>query len=124
MDGVNLPRIEIPKFDVNILNSRPFWEQFRAAVHDKPHLGEVDRLTYLRDAIKGGPAMYVIQRLTQSTESYPEAIKCLHDRYDRPRIRPCKLDYLFIIPARPNVLNASTHFFLFCAREKTRDIHC
>ena len=30
--------------------------------------------------------MYVIQGLTQTAESYPEAVKCLHDRYDRPRI--------------------------------------
>ena len=38
MDRVNLPRTEISKFDGNILNWRPFWEQFRAAIHDKPHL--------------------------------------------------------------------------------------
>ena len=58
MDGVNLPRIAVPKFDGNILNWRPFWEQFQAAVHEKPHLEKVDKLTYLRDAI------YVIQGLT------------------------------------------------------------
>ena len=86
MDRVNLPRIEIPKFVGNILNWRPFWEQFLAAAHDKPHLGEFDKLTYLRDAIKGGPAMFVIQGLTQTAESYSEAIKCLYDRYDCPRI--------------------------------------
>ena len=34
--------------------------------------------------------MYVIQGLTQTAESYPEAIKCLHDRYDRPRITHCE----------------------------------
>ena len=32
MDGVNLPQIEIPAFDTNILNWQPFWEQFTAAV--------------------------------------------------------------------------------------------
>ena len=42
MTGVNLPRIEIPTFDGNILNWRLFWEQFQAAVHDKPQLEEVD----------------------------------------------------------------------------------
>ena len=86
MGGVNLPRIEVPKFDGNILNWQPFWEQFRAAVHDKTCLGDIDKLTYLQDAIKGGPAMYVIRGLTQTAESYAEAVKCLHDRYDRPRV--------------------------------------
>ena len=42
MDSVNLPRIEVPMFDGNILIWWPFCEQFRAAVHDKPHLREVD----------------------------------------------------------------------------------
>ena len=86
MAGVSLPRIEIPTFDGNILNWRLFWEQFQAAVHDKPHLGEIDKLTYLRDAVKGGPARNVIQGLTQTVESYKEAIECLKARYDRPRI--------------------------------------
>ena len=36
MTGVNLPQIEIPTFDGNILNWRLLWEQFQAAVHDKP----------------------------------------------------------------------------------------
>ena len=86
MASVSLPRIEIPTFDGNILNWQLFWEQFQAAVHDKPHLGEIDKLTYLRDAVKGGPARNVIQGLTQTVESYKEAIECLRARYDRPRI--------------------------------------
>ena len=84
LSGINLPRIQIPTFDDNILNWRLFWEQFQAAVHDKPHLGEIDKLTYLRDALKDGPARNVIQGLTQSAESYQEAIRCLQDRYNRP----------------------------------------
>ena len=30
--------------------------------------------------------MYLIHGLTQTLESYPEEIKCLHDHYNRPRI--------------------------------------
>ena len=87
ISGTNLPRIEIPTFDGNILNWRLFWEQFQAAVHDKPHLGKVEKLiTYLRDALKDGPARNVIQGLTQTAESYQEAVRCLKDCYDRPRL--------------------------------------
>ena len=86
MGGVNLPRIEIPTIDGNILNWRPFWDQFQAAIQDKPHLGDTDKLAYLQDALKGRPAMYVIQGLTQIAESYGEGIKCLKDRYDCPRV--------------------------------------
>ena len=86
LSGANLPRIEIPTFDGNILNWRLFWEQFQAAVHDKPHLGEIDKLTYLRDALKNGPARTVVQGLTQTADSYQEAVRCLKERYDRPRL--------------------------------------
>ena len=86
MGGVNLPQIEVVAFDGTILNWRPFWEQFQAIVHDKPHLGDVDKLTYLRDAIKSVPAMYTIQGLTQMADRYAEAIKYLKDHYDRPRV--------------------------------------
>ena len=43
-------------------------------------------MTYLHDAPKDGPAKNVIQGLTQSAESHQEAIKCLKERYDRPRL--------------------------------------
>ena len=84
MAGVNLPRIDTPTFDGNILNWRLFWERFQAAVHDKPHLGGVDKLTW--DALKDGPAKNVIQGLTHTAKSYQEANACLKIRYDRPRI--------------------------------------
>ena len=84
MNEVNLLQMEIPTFDGNIVNWRPFLEQFQAAVHEKPHLGDIDMFAYLRDAVKGGPAMHVIQRLAQTAESYGEAIKCLKDCHDHP----------------------------------------
>ena len=69
LGGVNLLRIEIPNFDGNILNWQLLWEQLQAAVHDKRQLGEVDKLTYLWEAFKDGPAKNVIQALTQMAES-------------------------------------------------------
>ena len=72
--GVNLPWIEIPTFDGTILNWWLFWELFHAIVLDKPQLGEVDKLRYLQDALKDGPARKVIQGLTQTAESYQEAV--------------------------------------------------
>ena len=39
---------------------------------------------YLQDALKDCPARFVIDRLTQTSESYEEAIKCLKERYDCP----------------------------------------
>ena len=44
MGGVNLPWIEVPTFDGIILNWWLFWQQFQATIHDKPCLGDVDKL--------------------------------------------------------------------------------
>ena len=33
-----------------------------------------------------GPARFVIQGLTRISKGYEEAIKCLNERYDRPRL--------------------------------------
>ena len=85
MSGVNLPQIEVRTFDGTILNWRPFREQFQAAVHNKPHLGDVDKLTY--DTCTCTCGMHLrrtchvrIQGLTQTAESYGEAIECLTNR--------------------------------------------
>ena len=85
--GIQLPKIEVPTFDGNILNWRIFWEQFDSAIHSKHTLTDSDKLTYLRDALKGGPAKSVIGgRLTQTSASYEEAVKCLQNRCNRPRV--------------------------------------
>lgn len=41
---------------------------------------------YLQNALKGGPARDAIVCLTHSAENYKEAVKCLKERYDRPRM--------------------------------------
>ena len=41
---------------------------------------------YLQEALKDGPAILVIQGLTQTSKRYEEAIKCLKERCDRPRL--------------------------------------
>lgn len=88
MSGVNLPWIEVPMFDSTIPNWRPFWEPFQDTFHNKSHLEDVDKLTYLRDALKGRPDMYLIQGLTKMAESYGEFINCVKNwySYNHPRL--------------------------------------
>ena len=73
MSGVLLPKIEVPTFDGNLLNWRFFWEQFESTIHSKTQLTDSDKLTYLREALKDGPARHAVSGLTQTSESYMEA---------------------------------------------------
>ena len=84
MGGINIPQIVFPTFLITNLNWWLFWEQFQATIHDTPHLGCVDKLTNLQDALKGWPDMYVTQGLIEMAESDGEAIHCFKDRYNRP----------------------------------------
>ena len=49
---VQLPKLQLPTFDGNIMNWAQFWAQFRTAVDSNPDLTQEHKLAYLRDAIK------------------------------------------------------------------------
>ena len=84
--SIKLPKLSIPKFDGAILNWRTFWEQFQVSIHNKNHLSDAEKLAYLKDDLKDGPAECFIQRVAQMTGTYDEAIVCLLNQYDRPHL--------------------------------------
>ncbi len=84
--GVKLPKLEVPMFDGNIINWRPFWEQFVVSIHERSELSDSEKLVYLQHSLKDGTAKGVIEGLSRSGEYYKEAIESLKTRYDRPRL--------------------------------------
>ena len=68
------------------LKLEELWEQFDATIHCKTGLNFIEKLMYLQDALKDGPVRFVTQGLTQTSKSYEEAIKCLKEQYNRPRL--------------------------------------
>ena len=86
ISGVKLPKLEVPTFDGNLMNWAAFWERFDALIHSRKGVDDAEKLTYLRQALQDGPARHVIGGLSQTAKNYEEAIKCLHERYDRPRL--------------------------------------
>ena len=51
------------------------------AIHSKAQLKDAEKLAYLRDALKDGPARHVIEGLSQDADYYKEAIDCLQRHY-------------------------------------------
>ena len=84
--GVKLPKLEVPKFDGNILNWITFWEQFNVSVHQRTTLSDAEKLVYLRHSLKDGSAKNVIEGLSRSGDCYLEAVECLKGHYNRPRL--------------------------------------
>ena len=54
-------------------------------MHDQASIPKEEKLIYLQNAIKDRTAKNLIAGLTKSSDHYDEAIKCLQERYDRPR---------------------------------------
>ena len=84
--GVKLPRIDVPTFDGHLLQWHKFWEQFQLAVHDKTSLSNAEKLIYLQHFLKGESAEQTIEGLSSTGDHYDEAIKCLKERYNKPRL--------------------------------------
>ena len=82
--GVKLPKIDVPRFNGNILSWRSFWEQFDVAIHSRTSLSKAEKLAYLQSSLKDGSARSVIDGLSQSGDHYDEAVATLRARYDRP----------------------------------------
>ena len=83
---MKLPKVSAPTFDGKVQNWKNFCEQFAVTMHSKTALSDTAKLMYLQNALKDGPAGFVIQGLTRTSQSYVEAIKFLKERYDRPRL--------------------------------------
>ena len=84
--GVKLPKISVPSFNRNLLNWSSFWEQFNIAIRSKEQLTDAEKLAYLKNSLKDGQARHVIEGLALTSENYLEAIACLQNRYNCPRL--------------------------------------
>ena len=85
-EGVKLPKLDVPSFDGNILNWKTFWDQFCISVHDCNNLSDAEKLVYLQQSLRNGPAKHAIEGLSRSGKCYLEVIECLKSRYDRPQL--------------------------------------
>ena len=45
--SMKLPKFEIPKYSGDPMLWQTFWDLFRAAVHNKKHLSNVEKFSYL-----------------------------------------------------------------------------
>ena len=80
---VRLLKIDVPTFDRNIINWNMLWEQFDMSINSQTQLTNVEKLAYLRHALKDRPAIQTIQQLSRLADQYEEVVR-LKSRYDRP----------------------------------------
>ena len=63
---LKLPKFSVPTFDGDIMKWSNFWDLFSVAIHDKKELSDIEKLAYLRDALKDEPVEAVISGLAKT----------------------------------------------------------
>lgn len=82
---VRLPKIELPKFNGNILNFGNFKSLFENVVHSKAEIPNVTKLYHLTNSLEGN-AKDLLRDFELTDEAYTEAWSYLLTRYDNPKM--------------------------------------
>lgn len=92
---IQLPKIQIPKFDGDLLRWIAFRDTYKSLIHDNVRLSDIEKYHYLISAVSGS-AGAVVRTISLSNSNYEFAWKALNDRFDNPRlIMNSHLDKLF-----------------------------
>ena len=81
---MKLPKINLPRFDGNVLEWTKFWESFVACV-DSLEAPEITKMTYLMSLLKG-EAEQCVAGLALSAANYSVACDLLKDRFGRKEV--------------------------------------
>lgn len=81
-----LPKIEVKKFNGEILEWLSFWSQFDK-IHEDKELHDSDKFQYLSQAMEEGTrAKELVNSYPQTAENYPKVVKALADRFGKKKI--------------------------------------
>ena len=81
---VRLPKLDLPKFNGDVLEFSSFWQLFTASV-DLQDIPDVSKMTYLLSLLKG-EAKNSLKGMPVTSQSYVDAKKILERRYGRKEL--------------------------------------
>lgn len=117
-----LPRIEIPKFDGNIIAWCSFRDMFRSLVHENDLYSNVERFHYLLSYLSG-PALTIVKTVPLAADNYYIAWNALVDRYDNQRLLVnAHIEQLFTFAPLTKESPASLSLFVNTFRENVAAI--
>lgn len=120
---INLPKIELPHFNGDIINWRSYHDTFTSLVHENSDLNSVERFHYLIASVSGA-ASTVVRSVPLTGPNYEVAWNALHDRFDSTRlILHAHLDKLFGFSPIKNESLTDLNNFLDVFKENTAAIN-
>ena len=73
-----LPKIELPKFNGDVMKFCSFWESFDSSVDRNPNLSTIDKFNYLKALLEGSAAR-TVQGLALTEANYAAATDILKE---------------------------------------------
>ena len=102
VQGVRLPKLELPKFNGDITMFNSFWQAFDCAIHSNENLPDIHKLNYLMNLLEG-PAHRVVAGLQLTEENYKQAVESLKLRFGgKQRIISAHMQSLLKLQDCPN----------------------
>ena len=83
--SIRLPKLELKKFDGDILKWQEFWDTYESTIHNNPSLEKVDKFKYLKCQLVGRP-IDALAGLDITNDNYDTAIDMLQERYGKLHI--------------------------------------
>ena len=80
-----LPKLELTKFDGNIVSWQVFWDQFNSSTHLNNNISDIDKFSYLLSLLEDSVKSLILG-LTPSSANYLHAIDLQHERYANPQV--------------------------------------
>jgi hypothetical protein len=109
--AVVLPKIELPKFDGDILGWTLFRDMFQSLVHENTSISNIERYHYLISCLSG-PALTVVKAIPLTADNYVMAWDALQKSFDNQRLlASAHIDKLFsFVPLRKKLLSSLSSF--------------
>ena len=96
---VKLPKLTIQPFGGDLTTWTPFWESYRAAIHDNPSLTDTEKFNYLQSLLEH-TALDAISRFSLTAPNHKEAVLVLEKRFgNKQRIITKHMDALMNLDA-------------------------
>ena len=83
--SVKLPRLELIRFNGDIMEWPEFWQTFESSVDSQSTLQNVAKFTYLKTLLTG-PAAGAINGIPVTSANYPLALQLLKEKFGKPDI--------------------------------------
>ena len=104
---VRLPKLEVQKFNGDIIKFRGFWDQFQSAIHNNDDLSDIEKFTYLKSVLFH-TAAELVSGLALSSTNYEKAVELLKERFGNTQtLISAHMDALVRIPRVENIAHVT-----------------